>query len=222
MTFALVLLASVSIARANITYNIVDYPVNEMDIKNPDQQDYVSGTITTDGTLGYITQSNVVGWTLTVGGGGNSCSSSSAASSSWWSSSTSLYATTTQLAVPADGSIWFGTNNTPAAPLSFIEYVVQPSANNPADAVYAAQIALYSAWGVPPIAQDYYGVGPEGISPVLDTPGSIATSPSALPGGWVVASTQPVPEPGTLALLISAMLGLAGAFYLRRNRAKAA
>jgi hypothetical protein len=30
-----------------------------------------------------------------------------------------------------------------------------------------------------------------------------------------------VPEPGTLTLLVSALLGLAGAFYLRRRRAKA-
>ena len=33
--------------------------------------------------------------------------------------------------------------------------------------------------------------------------------------------TAPVPEPGTLTLLISALLGLAGAFYLRRRRANA-
>jgi hypothetical protein len=33
--------------------------------------------------------------------------------------------------------------------------------------------------------------------------------------------TSPVPEPATLSLLVSALLGLAGAFYLRRRRAKA-
>ena len=36
-----------------------------------------------------------------------------------------------------------------------------------------------------------------------------------------IAVTQPVPEPTSLTLLVSALLGLAGAFYLRRRRAKA-
>ena len=39
-------------------------------------------------------------------------------------------------------------------------------------------------------------------------------------GNLLIASTGPVPEPGTLTLLVSALLGLAGAGYLRR-RAKA-
>jgi hypothetical protein len=36
---------------------------------------------------------------------------------------------------------------------------------------------------------------------------------------WVIATA--VPEPGTLTLLVSALLGLVGAFCLRRRRAKA-
>ena len=47
--------ASVSTAWAgNITYNLVDYPVNEADMINGGT-DTISGTIITDGTLGYLT-----------------------------------------------------------------------------------------------------------------------------------------------------------------------
>jgi len=46
--------------------------------------------------------------------------------------------------------------------------------------------------------------------------------PQFVPGqSWVIATTTPVPEPASLTLLISALLGFAGAFYLRRRRAKA-
>ncbi len=51
-----------------------------------------------------------------------------------------------------------------------------------------------------------FGVGPNTPEDIDDTGYEIAVA---------------VPEPSTLTLLISALLGLAGAFYLRRQRAKA-
>jgi hypothetical protein len=39
--------------------------------------------------------------------------------------------------------------------------------------------------------------------------------------GFRVASSEAVPEPTSITLLISALLGLVGAFYLRRHRATA-
>ena len=47
--------------------------------------------------------------------------------------------------------------------------------------------------------------------------------PVVVPGqvNGVAIATTVVPEPGSLTFLVSALLGLAGAFYLRRRRAKA-
>jgi hypothetical protein len=69
--------------------------------------------------------------------------------------------------------------------------------------------AWSNATGIP--FADFYTESP------LAVPGSIGVN-----NPWVIADAgQPIPEPGTLTLLVSAMLGLAGAFYLRRRRAKA-
>ena len=66
LLFSAVLLASVSAARADIIYNIVDYPVNQADMINGGT-DTISGTIITDGTLGVWAPdiSHIVGGTLT-------------------------------------------------------------------------------------------------------------------------------------------------------------
>ena len=47
-------------------------------------------------------------------------------------------------------------------------------------------------------------------------PTSLGSDPNVPAGDWIIAAT--VPEPGTLTLLVSALLGV-GAFYLRRRRA---
>ena len=65
LMFVAVVLASVSAARANITYNIVDYPANETDSFNG-ETDTVSGTIVTDGNLGSIGGSDFVSMTFTI------------------------------------------------------------------------------------------------------------------------------------------------------------
>ena len=69
LLFSAVILASVSAARADniipITYNIVNYPVDQSDCENPGT-DLLSGTIITDGNLGTLTGSDIVGGTLTI------------------------------------------------------------------------------------------------------------------------------------------------------------
>ena len=63
---SVVLLAAVTQGRAaDITYNLVDYPLNETDQFNS-AQDTLSGTIVTDGTLGVLSATDIVGGSWTV------------------------------------------------------------------------------------------------------------------------------------------------------------
>ena len=64
--FSAVLLVSVFNVRAgDITYNIVNYPANEIDY-NTAEQDSLSGTIITDGALGVLSTTDIVGGTITI------------------------------------------------------------------------------------------------------------------------------------------------------------
>ena len=73
---------------------------------------------------------------------------------------------------------------------------------------YTAFNCVYNNVRVPGGAVGFRTVDPP------DEPGSIATSNT-----WVIATAQPTPEPATLTLLGSAMLGV-GVVYLRQRRAK--
>ena len=59
-----------------------------------------------------------------------------------------------------------------------------------------------------------------GLGSLPQSSGTLLTQNSAL-GSLLPLTVESVPEPGTLTLLVSALLGLAGAAYLRRRRAKA-
>ena len=63
LTAALLVFATAT--KADIAYSIVDYPVNESD-QIAAGTDTVSGTIITDGTLGSLNPSNILGGSLTV------------------------------------------------------------------------------------------------------------------------------------------------------------
>ena len=64
LSFMAVLLVSASGAAADITYEIANYPVNEKDEVNG-LQDSISGTIITDGTIGPLAYSDIVGGSFT-------------------------------------------------------------------------------------------------------------------------------------------------------------
>jgi hypothetical protein len=84
----LALLTAVGPAKADIIYNLMDYPAlqNGYDI---------SGTITTDGTLGNLTSGNIVSWQFTILAAGQPVASASAGQ--WLISGPSFYATASSI-----------------------------------------------------------------------------------------------------------------------------
>jgi hypothetical protein len=66
MGLVVIFLASVSNASADdITYNIVDYPVNEIDLITGGT-DMISGTITTDGSQGTLTSQDIMSESISL------------------------------------------------------------------------------------------------------------------------------------------------------------
>jgi hypothetical protein len=214
--FASVLLAISSSAWSqDITYNIVDYPANETDFSNG-EQDSISGTIITDGNTGALSPSDILGGSFTL-------------------SNPSCGAVTAPITVTGPQVEFSGLTATPS------ELCLLPGTG-----VFTFTTAFFSKVGVGSIylgcqycdasASDagdtvsIFGVGYQNLTYAYGfSEGSFpsATFP-ATPGNigscgadWVIAGNgQPTPEPATLALLGSALLGLA-VVYLRRRGAKA-
>ena len=202
LLFAAVYLALVSHAWAgDITYHIVNYPVNQADVVSPGT-DTLSGTIVTDGTIGPLGPGNIVGGSLTMVTPNDTLTEQIDPSYPDTDLST-LTATPTQLlftlnpAVYDDISLFFEPTSGPDV---YMNLGYQESSR-----IYAGGIVI-----------------PDG--PELG--GFVVSNPPAVPGSiadstpWVIATTAAVPEPDAFTLLGSALLGL-GAVYRRRPRAKA-
>ena len=197
----------------NITYNIVDYPVNEADYITTGQ-DTISGWITTDGTLGAWTgdpMSHILGGSLSWSGPKGSVTVPLTAAYLGGTyleggteySASSLYATNAQLmSYPGDG----------------IYFLAQPNAPDPFISLYysrdpAVTFDTYEGIAVRAQADSEMSFSAQTIA-LPRVPGSIAYNDP-----WVIA-TASVPEPPTVILLFSALLGLA-AVCLRRRTARA-
>lgn len=201
---AVVLQATLSTAGAeNITYNLVNYPVNQMDTTGcPGTTVTISGTIVTDGTLGmlYMNSYNthlISGSISYVAAGG---SFTNVPLIDWGGGV--LYATPTAITCP------FGSGT--------VLHYCDDDATRPA----SAQL-MYYRWGVEP---DFY-VG-EFSNPLNCTTARFyCYSPTAEPGSiaandpWIIATAAP--ESGTFVLMFSGLLGVAGAAYVRRQSATA-
>jgi hypothetical protein len=136
VSVAIVLLASVSVARAAyITYNIVDYPANQVDVNGG--VDTVSGTIITDGTLGPVyfdgNLGHIVGGTLNFAGASGSVSYGPTRLSGYSSYGLPLfYATPTQFLLPDGYSFVINAydTNEPGSKFVMLAYIRESLTNS--------------------------------------------------------------------------------------------
>lgn len=192
LTCLVLVLAVAAEARASeVTYNIVNYPVNEADTISGGI-DTISGTIVTNGTIGHITDANIIGGTFSF-----TSSRGSVSEPASFYSPVGLEATATDLLLdPGTQSSLIidsarnGTTNYQAAVTydnyttgdKYIGYLASSPLTPPINPPIAVLLAGFDA------------------SPVPMTPGSIGANSS-----WVIAT---VPEPGTFVLLFPVMLAI--------------
>jgi hypothetical protein len=214
--FSAVLLASIGNAWADkipITYNIVDYPLSQADIipDNPTSpREFipsglgtwsVTGTITTDGTLGYLLPVNITNISFTLSGPAGTASYSGTQPIELGYGV--LTATTTGLYLPP--------NIYQSPPLALGDDPLLEYQNNPGYPFYAGGIPNAST---PFLNMDgwYDNAAPGDYAPNFGAgPGSITyNSPD-----WVIATAAP--EPSTLVLLGLGTIALVGVAWRRRH-----
>jgi hypothetical protein len=205
----------VSVAWANATYGLCNYPNDQFDSASH-CVDTLSGTIVTDGTLGPQTDtSHILSVTVTITTDAASYTHTLMPSTNPRDTPVGFDLTPTQILIQPGAGLWFYDDTAPSLYSFFTLYYD--------DAITQEGYGWFipPTWGVlvegPPYVQEnsknaYFENIPQGGA------GSIAPTNPTEPQQWVIATTTTVPEPGTLTLLASAMLGL-GAFYLRRRRA---
>jgi hypothetical protein len=200
MVVGLLLVCVTQTRGGNIVYNIVDHPELEGGY-------HISGTITTDGTLGIINTSNILSWQFTMYNGqySYSLSSNDAGSAVLYAE---VDATTSSLFIPYpyDPNLISGGYPTPA--------LVLLSNNRPN--------------GLTPIYEIGYGVegSPNGYVPVevyggqtdTRTLWSLAIPYSSVTQSFLIASN--VPEPSSIASAGSAVFLLSLAAAWRRRQTK--
>jgi hypothetical protein len=208
--FFVALVAFVTKAVAgDITYNIVDYSLNETDISSYGGTDTISGTIVTDGTIGPLTKANIVGGSFTLFN--STAGSITSPISGDISDVIDLEASTTQLTLPPGGGLNFLQHtNLPGG--KYAEHILEYQNDN----TYLDYFEFEGWTGFlsryqNTLTPQYFGFS--AATPPAQT-GSISDQ-----GAWVIASAPTVPEPATLSLLGTALLGLS-VVYLRRRGAQ--
>jgi hypothetical protein len=182
-------------AASNITYKIVDYPVNE-GVATGTGTDRISGTITTDGTIGPVSAANIVAGTFTFSDPRGDVVSGAAT----FGTSINLQATPTQLLL--DSGFGFSISAQDRAPnttdeldTASIQYT-----NNSSGGQYYGDLAADTPVHV--LMSSFNS------APVSTGPGSIEAN-----SAWVIAA---VPEPSSLAVLCAAFPAI-GISYMRRR-----
>jgi hypothetical protein len=207
-------MATLSNARAgDITYSIIDYPAYETDALNG-QQDTISGTIITDGTTGPLSATDIVGGTVTLTnpltgsntlpliGSGLTIYGLLTASQNTLTLPIPTIGTTNQLYL--EGTL--ASDEEEYIQLQYVRYNDLPNGDQDTNGTIDDFDGTALSNGIPQLDFNTQTPNVNGLS--LGDP------------DWIIAVTQPVPEPATLTLFGSALLGL-GVVYLRQRRAKA-
>ena len=182
----------------DITYNIVDYPVNEAN-QQAAGTDTISGTIITDGTVGdWDGVNHVVGGTLNFdspvpgppGSAADGDYSFALSGPATYGAGGLLEATATELLVPSGD--WISVlSNPPGTPNPAPTYIELSYSRNSGPDAFEGQV-----WSD---GNGYAYASFSAIDPTA-TPGSIAANDP-----WIIAT---VPEPSTLVLAALAGIGL--------------
>jgi hypothetical protein len=205
---AVVLLITSNTWAANITYNFVDYPLDEA--KNSDGvQCWLSGTIVTDGTLGaysdssHILQFNFQVGSASSGGGGDPAPIMPI-------SGPLFYATSSAILVPSGYGVNFYRYHDQPGNTTYFFIHESLTYNRFGEDSYSGSYSYNSGWRTLPgeawHTTEYSGAfasdgAPQGY-------GSIGNNDP-----WVIATV--VPEPSTVAMLLSLALG--GLLWWRRR-----
>lgn len=183
---------SCSPAHANTTYSLVNYP--------GDQNGWIlSGSITTDGKTGALTLTDVLSWSWTVTSGTTAYTYRSTDPGAFFGEENAppdLIATSSALSVPFDQSVGMQDDSGVAYP------TILWWSNN---------------WGT--TFSNEYGAQRH-VPPASSIEFWTTVNPTSfIASGYVIATAAPtVPEPSTLTLLGTSLLGLSGFRIVRRRR----
>jgi hypothetical protein len=186
-TIVLALIAAPPTTAASITYNIQNYPSFQSGYT-------LSGTITTDGNVGTLTQADITSWSLSVSGGPNSFTAAGSGAGTGVES-IGLVASTNQLTLADPGTQLFN--------------VLSLSGNG-------GHVSWTEGGDAAGFSDNYYALNNVGNTTVWNT---IPTDASFGGPPWIIAQAQitSVAEPGTRTMALVGLACLAVAQCSRRR-----